>query len=590
MDADETSEPASTEVVDMLSSYTRLLNKSKDPNMGDVCKENNGMIEPLAESEKEDSLSLVKNSEELGQEVKDNEAIVKNACPTENSEETVGSILGTSRSTIENVSSEGEPMPLIPKSALDKRNDCSDIRPIAAKSDLATDNDNSRTKQTKQMALVPSSTLEKQDCTSHSRPIAARSELIVEGVKSQEVQAKQVPLVPTSAEDIGDFKTWCCSLCTFNNNAFLRVCEMCETPRYKSRRKSTNKKCSTDEFVARKQREILQTCSGVDQRKSGSKNGSKRSKRGNKGSVTVSRDNEESKCMETGDKMGLLPVANGGEQLIDSSLSVDHSSTNTSAERRSESKPEILVKPEIQVEPDKPVESEIPVKPEIEVTSVETCEMNTSDVDLFAPAPLNEVVSDEIMTSPCEDEIMTSSCEEIMTSPSATDTATENLFGTESEFDDITDDDWWMCTSCKNYNFDDAVDKCEACGIKKPSDGFEDLVSGLEDDDDCWQCEDCGEFNFGDVVIRKCTKCCQGDKKKRKSLAEQYKALRHLIVDDEGSDGNTGTPDVRTQEHFVKLEVIENLMFRLSSYTDRVYLYDGVRFMLKWPLYPCCSP
>ena len=460
-DAQETWEPASSKVIDMLSSYTRLLNKEKAANLEDICKDNKGnsVIETLPE--REDSSSSVENS-----------------------------------------------------------NNCVENSTITTERELELNSDDSRV---------------------DVGPIAAQSVL----------------LVPTSAEDISDFKTWCCSLCTFKNNDFLRVCEICETPRYKSRRKSTNKNCSTDEFVARKQRKIFEKCSGNSQRECGHKKGGKSSKRNTECSVAGSNDNrtEDSAC--------LLVVTNG------SGHSTDLSSVKPEVPVQSA---EILVKPEVPVQ-----SAEILVKPEMSVESVHSCELNTSDVDLFSPARVNEEVLDEI--------IMTSSCEEeIMTSPCMSDTEAENLFGTESEFDDITDDDWWVCTSCKNYNYDDVADRCQACGLKKPSGHFDDLVTGLEVDDDCWRCENCGEFNFGDDVTRKCTKCCHGDKKGRKSLVEQYRNLRHLIVDDEEPGGTIGTSDDKTQEPITRQETIENFMFRLSSYTDRVFLYDGVRFLLNGPV------
>ena len=604
MDVDATSEPASAEVVDMLSSYTRVLKKSipKDGNL----ESNDGMnkvgdiVEPLATSDEEGGLNVIQDGEKIGQDVENS---VDSSYPAKNNEvEETNSVPVATNSPFENHdcfnSSEMSSTPILNPSETKENESTVDIvDPVS--------------QQTEPMPSTPAKALDEQNNSSDSRPSAAKGKVTGESFESEVIQTKAVPLPPTSAEDINDFKTWCCSLCTFSNNAFLRVCEMCETPRYKSRRKSTNVKCSTDEFVARKQRQILEKCSPGDQNKAG-KNGGKRSKKGRKGSVVVTVDNKGSSCKRTEDGIGLIVVENiceVNEKFVDSNK-------NTSTEVVSESKPEILVlpemlkpegpvlpqtsvqpevsgKPEMQIKPEISVESETPVKQveaDVNVSDVDlfsseslnevsdeipvkleipderfTAEVNTSDVDLFA----SEEFSDEIVTSSCEGEVVTSSCE--------TDTVAEDILGIASEFDDITDDDWWECTSCKNFNYDDAADKCEACGLKKLSNNLEDLVTGLEDD--CWRCEDCGEFNFGDDVIRKCTKCCHGDKKNRKSLVEQYKQLRHLIVDDEKLDGNIPTLKEMTLERFVKPEVIENLMFRLSNYTDRVYLYDGVRFV-----------
>ena len=531
IDAAESSEPASSEVVDMLSSYTRLLNKAKSANLGDISKDSE------------------ENSDELRQQLADKEESFENGSSTENSQQTVNIILEAS--SAQQVTDDGNcetELTVTSHGAADNRSNCSQNSTTAATSEPTIDSDNTG-------AVV--------------RPIAANSEVISDGAQPEDTRVQQVLLVPTSAEDISDFKTWCCSLCTFKNSDFLRVCEICETPRYKSRRRSTNKNCSTNEFVARKQQKIFEKCSGIDQRNCGRKNRVKRSKGNNKGSVMVSGDNKKCNGGQTEDSTSVLVVANGGEKSTDSS----------STEHLLEGKTETQSRHEVPVKPDSLVEStELLVKPEMDIKSVESSELNTSDVDLFSSPQPNVEVLEEIQPSPRDDEAMTSSCEdEIITSSCMSDSGTD-LYGTESEFDDITDDDWWMCTSCKNYNYDDAADQCEACGLKKLSDHFDDLVTALEVDDDCWRCEDCGEFNFGDNVIRKCTKCSHGDKKGRKSLMEQYRNLRHLIVDDEEPEEIAGTSDEKAQRQFVKQEAIENLMFRPSSYTDRVYLYDGVRF------------
>lgn len=630
IDDDETSEPASAEVVDMLSSYTRLLKKSVEKNgkleSGSEVNKISDIVEPLPTSVEKGALNFIEDSREIGQDIDSGDS----SCPVKNNEDEETNLIPVSlNSPFENHgcfnSSVTSSTSILNPSETKKSESIVDIvDPVVQQT----------------QAMLSPQALDKQNNCSDSTPIAAKSEVIGESFESEVTQTKALPLPPTSAEDINDFKTWRCSLCTFNNNAFLRVCEMCETPRYKSRRRSTNTKCSTDEFVARKQRQILEKCWGGDQRKVG-KNGSKRSRKGKKGSVVVTMDNRVSNCKRAEDGMGLMVVENTSEV---SGKFVDSNKT-TATEVLSESKPEILVlpeilkpevlvlpetlvqpevsvKPEMQVKPEILIEPEIPVKqveadvnmsdvdlfasespneevsdeipvkpempvklempvkpdipvrpemsvkPEMPVKRIES-EVNTSDVDLFASESLNEEISDEIMTSSCEGEVITSSGE--------ADTAAEDILGIASEFDDLTDDDWWVCTSCKNFNYDDATDNCGACGLKKRSDSLEDLVTGLEDD--CWRCEDCGEFNFGDGVIRKCTKCCNGDKKNRKSIVEQYKQLRHLIVDDEKLDGNIGTPKGMTLEHCVKPEIIENLMFRLSNYTDRVYLYDGVRLV-----------
>ena len=604
-DDDETSEPARPEVVDMLSSYTRLLKKSaaKSGNFESDGGANKvaDIVEPSATSDEEGGLNLIEDSKETS---------------------------GSSYPVKNNKVDETNLVPVAPNSPLGNQ-DCfksSDPSITAIPDHVGTKKSefnvgvvDCEDQQNESMSSPSTNALDKQSNCSDNRPIAAKSEVTVKTIDSEVIQTKTVPLAPTSAEDINDFKTWCCSLCTYRNNAFLRVCEMCETPRYKSRRKSTNTKFSTDELVARKQRQIWQKCSPVDRTKAG-KNGGKRSRKGKKSSAVIAMGNRESKCKQTGDGIGLMVIENTVE------VNEQHTGSNksNSCELPSESKPEILVmpemlrpevpalvvsaEPEIQVKPEvlvetgipikeaevhvctsdvdlfdsvpineevsdeasvkleTPVKHDIPVKPEILVKPAQA-EVNTSDVDLFASESPNEGVSDEILTSSCEGEVMTSSCE--------ADTVAEDLLGIGSGFDDIKDDDWWVCTSCKNFNYQDAAENCEACGLEKLSDSLEDLVTGLEDD--CWRCEDCGEFNFGDDVIRKCTKCCQGDKKNRKPLVEQYRQLRHLIVDDEDSDGKKET----TQEHLIKSEVVENLMFHLSNYTDRVYLYDEVRFELN---------
>ena len=571
----KTSEPAGPEVVDILSSYTRLLKRAKDGKFEKNVEGNkDGGIEGCLDTSKgEDSFNLGEDHKKIAQVAKDVENSVGNDCLIENTELKVRN----SDSELEQPTN-----PAVCTVGGHASVHGSTISANEADCKLVVECVNSDVKEVKPVFSTATNVSEKQHNCSDSQPIAARNEFHLDSIKSPEIEpGPAVRMAPTSEENINDFKTWCCTLCTFNNNAFLRVCEMCETPRYKSRRKSTNSKCSTDEFVARKQRKILEKCSSPRNV----------SKKGKKGSEVILSGSEGSSCMETEDKMDLSVARSNSERLKGTPLillkdagkdkppeHVSESQPQTQDEPDVQDKPEtpdkleISDKPEIPDKPEMQDKLEIPDKPEIldksqtKFHAVKACDSISSDVDLFASESLNEEDSDEIITSSFEDEIMTSPCET----------------GIETEFDDVTDDDWWVCTSCKNYNYDDASDLCEACGLKKPNKCIQDLVTGLEDDDDCWKCEDCGEFNFGSCVIRKCPKCCHGSDKHGKSLLERYKHLRHLIVNDEVGEGNTGIPDDRTQEHVGKQEVIENLMFRLSNYTDRVYLYDGVRIVFSY--------
>lgn len=335
--------------------------------------------------------------------------------------------------------------------------------------------------------------------------------------------SKAASVVSSRAEDVDDFKSWYCSLCSFKNNAFLAVCEMCETPRYRNLRKLTNVKCSTDNVVARKRKEIFK------------KN---------------SENNKTKLCQK---KCGKNTFSNSSStKTMDDNGACSSASENCELDKIQKHKPKLCALSKNPEVADKSGDSDVLDKPVI----YRDCP--PSDIDIFQFKPTKRKFE-----SPNESNIMSSY---------DTDTLKGGLMGTEHGFDDIVNNKGRVCLSCKNHNFDNNLNMCSSCGLSKIERNFHELVSGLEDDGDCWQCEDCGEFSFGDALLRKCEICRQKDKQKRKPLAEIYKSLSHLLVDIEESD--------EIKVFGGKMEVVEKIMFRLSRYTDRVYLYNEVRFQL----------
>ena len=371
-------------------------------------------------------------------------------------------------------------------------------------------------------------------------------------------------------EDLGDFKaddSWCCGLCTFTNNGFLRVCEVCETPRYSSRRTLTKTRAlSTPEFMKRKQEKILQRCLSSEK---------KTKPRGNK--------KKQGKICEEGSGL-------------------DGAVMDTSISEHQASSAEVKMEP---YEEHRNLENQDFSPPRTDYES-RGSPMLFEDIPTIADESETER-ADDVTTAlsgeEASDELLTTGSEEV-------EAATEELFLPGDELDELTSEDWWRCESCNKYNYDELAELCEVCGHAKKmsADHVEGALSDLEGDwwrcescnkynydelaevcevcghakgkpsehvegalpdlkGDWWRCEQCGTFQF-DRDVTTCDKCDVGQNggEEKKSFVVDWEKYGHLFVEDCGG----------SEEEMGTTQTVENLMFRVSSYSDRIFLYNKV--------------
>ena len=328
-------------------------------------------------------------------------------------------------------------------------------------------------------------------------------------------------------EDLGDFKaddSWCCGLCTFTNNGFLRVCEVCETPRYSSRRTLTRTRAlSTPEFLKRKQEKILQRCLSSEK---------KTKPRGNK--------KKQGKICEEGSGLD--------GTVMDSSIS-EHQASSA----------EVKMEP---YEEHRNLENQDFSPPRTDYES-RGSPMLFEDIPTIADESETER-ADDVTTAlsgeEASDELLTTGSEEVKG-------ATEELFLPGDELDELTSEDWWRCESCNKYNYDELAEVCEVCGHAKKmsADHVEGALSDLEGD--WWRCEQCGTFQF-DRDVTTCDKCDVGQNggEEKKCFVVDWEKYGHLFVEDCGG----------SEEEMGTTQTVENLMFRVSSYSDRIFLYNKV--------------
>ena len=328
-------------------------------------------------------------------------------------------------------------------------------------------------------------------------------------------------------EDLGDFKaddSWCCGLCTFTNNGFLRVCEVCETPRYSSRRTLTKTRAlSTPEFMKRKQEKILQRCLSSEK---------KTKPRGNK--------KKQGKICEEGSGL-------------------DGTVMDTSISEHQASSAEVKMEP---YEEHRNLENQdfSPPRTDYESRGSPMLFEDIPTIDDESETERADDVTTALSGEEASDELLTTGSEEVKA-------ATEELFLPGDELDELTSEDWWRCESCNKYNYDELAEVCEVCGHAKgkPSEHVEGALPDLKGD--WWRCEQCGTFQF-DRDVTTCDKCDVGQNggEEKKSFVVDWEKYGHLFVEDCGG----------SEEEMGTTQTVENLMFRVSSYSDRIFLYNKV--------------
>ena len=372
-----------------------------------------------------------------------------------------------------------------------------------------------------------------------------------ENVNCSDVEEQATPTnvsVSSNDEDFDDFKLdgpWCCGLCTFNNNGLLRVCEICEIPRHKSRRKLTKTALSTPEFVKRKQQKILERCLSSE----------KKTKSRNQG---LKKDNFPFVMQgDTEERLGFVGttrddgISEYQAETIEDETSRELQEFENSSFDATASSFKTRVEP--QGQSTSLVEDELLSKTR-DLSEADHSKALKSDRTPSVVAEGDEEVSGELMRSSDE------SAEE------ATAVA-EELFLPGNEFDDLAVEDWWQCEACHKYNYNEMADMCEMCGQTKTEPSVQLRDSVLDLGKNWWRCEECGEYHFDDRGTS-CGKCGFGRDGGRaeKIVATDWKKYRHLMVNDcDGSEGHGRTT-----------QTVENLMFCLSCHTDRVYLYNEV--------------